>query len=109
MKYYTNWIQAKSIDAQRVFKESSQKYRNNFQKDRDRILYSKSFRRLSGKTQIFLTGQNDHLRTRLTHSLEVNQMFHLHQYQPYTGRCLCYYQQSLQNIDHILIQSLSFF
>jgi len=74
MKYYTNWFQAKSFDAQRVYKEDAQKYRNNFQKDRDRILYSKSFRRLSGKTQVFLTGQNDHLRTRLTHSIEVNQI-----------------------------------
>ncbi len=74
MKYNKNCIKAKSIDTERLFKENSQKYRNNFQKDRDRILYSNSFRRLSGKTQVFLTGQNDHLRTRLTHSLEVNQI-----------------------------------
>jgi dGTPase len=74
MKIYTNWIQAKSIDAKRFHDEIAQKYRNNFQKDRDRILYSKSFRRLSGKTQVFITGHNDHLRTRLTHSLEVNQI-----------------------------------
>lgn len=74
MMNYPNWLQAKSNNAERIFSEDSQKYRDNFQKDRDRILYSKSFRRLSGKTQVFLTGQNDHLRTRLTHSLEVNQI-----------------------------------
>jgi dGTPase len=74
MKYYSNWFQAKSMDAGRIVPERSQKYRNNFQKDRDRILYSKAFRRLSGKTQVFLAGQNDHLRTRLTHSIEVNQL-----------------------------------
>jgi len=72
--YDTNYAQAKSYLTSREHKEISTKYRNNFQKDRDRILYSKSFRRLSGKTQVFLAGQNDHLRTRLTHSLEVNQI-----------------------------------
>ena len=72
--FYTNWFQAHPEDAIRQHKEFSQKYRNGFQKDRDRILYSKSFRRLSGKTQVFLAGGNDHLRTRLTHSLEVNQI-----------------------------------
>ncbi len=74
MNYNTNWIQAKSFYIERKVKEPTTKYRNNFQKDRDRILYSKSFRRLSGKTQVFLAGQNDHLRTRLTHTLEVNQI-----------------------------------
>ena len=74
MNYLSNWFQAKSIDATRLIPERSQKFRNKFQKDRDRILYSKAFRRLSGKTQVFLAGQNDHLRTRLTHSIEVNQL-----------------------------------
>lgn len=49
-------------------------YRNAFMKDRDRILYSTAFRRLAGKTQIYRMGINDHMRTRLTHTLEVSQI-----------------------------------
>lgn len=48
--------------------------RNDFMRDRDRIMYSKAFRRLSGKTQVFVTGTDDHNRTRLTHTLEVSQI-----------------------------------
>lgn len=54
--------------------EKSQLHRNPFSKDRDRILYSKSFLRLRGKTQVFMLQRNDYIRTRLTHSLEVNQL-----------------------------------
>ncbi len=48
--------------------------RTAFQRDRDKILHSKSFRRLKHKTQVFLSPYNDHFRTRLTHTLEVSQI-----------------------------------
>ena len=63
-----------SEDAERIISEEKHQIRDDFSRDRDRIMYSKSFRRLSGKTQIFLVGRDDHARTRLTHSLEVSQI-----------------------------------
>jgi len=48
--------------------------RTEYQRDRDRILHCKSFRRLKGKTQVFISPQGDHYRTRLTHTLEVTQV-----------------------------------
>lgn len=54
--------------------ESECDFRTPFQRDRDRILHSKAFRRLKKKTQVFFAPQNDHLRTRLSHTLEVSQI-----------------------------------
>ena len=49
-------------------------YRSDFMRDRDRIMYCNAFRRLDGKTQIYLIGSDDHRRNRLTHTLEVAQI-----------------------------------
>ncbi|GAB4491173.1 MAG: deoxyguanosinetriphosphate triphosphohydrolase [Thermodesulfovibrionales bacterium] len=58
----------------RVVKEDDGDLRTCFQRDRDRIIHSKSFRRLKHKTQVFLAPRGDHYRTRLTHVLEVSQI-----------------------------------
>ncbi|AFC73761.1 deoxyguanosinetriphosphate triphosphohydrolase [Rickettsia montanensis] len=56
----------------RLYKESPTSYRNEFERDRDRIIHTNAFRRLQYKTQVFINHEGDHYRNRLTHSLEVS-------------------------------------
>lgn len=58
----------------RVINEPKCEYRTEYQRDRDRIIHSKAFRRLMHKTQVFLSPEDDHYRTRLTHTIEVSQV-----------------------------------
>ena len=58
----------------RRYPEAAHPYRNDFQRDRDRIVHSRAFRRLENKTQVFTTRYSDHFRNRLTHTIEVAQI-----------------------------------
>ena len=68
-------LASKSRDSRgREFPEEQCAYRTDYQRDRDRIIHSKAFRRLIGKTQVFIAPEDDHYRTRLTHTVEVSQV-----------------------------------
>src|SRR4030088_1263205 len=58
----------------RRFPEPPHPYRNDFQRDRDRVIHSRAFRRLEAKTQVFTRRYSDHFRNRLTHTIEVSQI-----------------------------------
>lgn len=74
-KLILNPYAALSINSKgRVIKENKDEMRTNYMVDRDRIIHCKSFRRLKLKTQVYIKTWNDHYRTRLTHTLEVNQI-----------------------------------
>src|SRR5215472_636923 len=58
----------------RAYPEALHPYRNEFQRDRDRVIHARAFRRLEAKTQVFAPGVSDHFRNRLTHTIEVAQI-----------------------------------
>ena len=72
---YLKQYATKSINTKgRIYKEQETSIRTPYQRDRDRIIHSSSFRRLKHKTQVFVNSEGDHYRTRLTHSMEVSQI-----------------------------------
>jgi dGTPase len=77
-----------SFDLESLQAREADDFRTHFQVDRDRIIYSSAFRRLQAKTQVFVSGEFDFYRTRLTHSLEVAQI----------GRSICSYLQQTSDL-----------
>ena len=75
MKNYIKPYAIKPINSKgRIYNEKENSIRSPYQRDRDRIIHSSSFRRLKHKTQVFVNTEGDHYRTRLTHSMEVSQI-----------------------------------
>ena len=68
------YAQRFSASRGRRYPETEHEYRSPYQRDRDRIIHSRAFRRLEYKTQVFVNHEGDHYRTRLTHSIEVSQI-----------------------------------
>src|SRR5438874_2261972 len=67
-------LATRTYPARRVREEAASEWRSPLQRDRDRIVHTKAFRRLKHKTQVFVAPEGDHYRTRLTHTLEVTQI-----------------------------------